>query len=212
MQRGCRMFKVYGRNSSINVQKAVWAMGEAGLEWEWLDKDGVFGIVDVPDYASINPQLRIPTLDDNGLLVRQSNVIVRYVARKYAPDLLLPKDEETRVEAERWMDWQASDNSTPMIKVFWGLVRTLPENRDMAEIRLALDLLHSQFAILDAHLADHCYVAGDTFSMGDIPPGAAAYRYLSMDIDRPIYPHLDLWYHRLRERENYRNLVMVPLA
>ena len=49
------MLKIYGRNSSINVQKAVWAMGEAGLEWEWLDKDGVFGKVNVPDYVAINP-------------------------------------------------------------------------------------------------------------------------------------------------------------
>ena len=206
------MFKVYGRNSSINVQKAVWAMGEAGLEWEWLDKGGVFGTVNVPNYATINPQVRIPTLDDNGLLVRQSNVIVRYVARKYAPDLLLPKNEEAYVEAERWMDWQASDNGAPMVKVFWGLVRTPPEKRDEAEIRAALEVLHGQFAVLDAHLADRSYVAGDIFSMGDIPPGAAAYRYLSMDINRPTLPHLERWFHLLQERENYRNLVMVPLA
>lgn len=187
-------------------------MGEAGLEWEWLDKGGVFGTVNVPNYATINPQVRIPTLDDNGLLVRQSNVIVRYVARKYAPDLLLPKNEEAYVEAERWMDWQASDNGAPMVKVFWGLVRTPPEKRDEAEIRAALEVLHGQFAVLDAHLADRSYVAGDIFSMGDIPPGAAAYRYLSMDINRPTLPHLERWFHLLQERENYRNLVMVPLA
>ena len=206
------MFKLYGRNSSINVQKAAWAMGEAGLEWEWLDKGGVFGTVNVPDYEAINPQVRIPTLDDNGLLVRQSNVIVRYVARKYAADVLLPKDEEAFVEAERWMEWQASDNGPPMVQVFWGLVRTRPEKRDMAEIRTALEVLHGQFAILDAHLVDRSYVAGNTFSMGDIPPGAAAYRYLSLDIRRPAYPHLDKWFKRLQERESYRNLVMVPLA
>ena len=206
------MLKIYGRNSSINVQKAVWAMGEAGLEWEWLDKDGVFGKVNVPDYVAINPQVRIPTLDDDGLLIRQSNVIVRYVARRYAPELLLPKDEGAHVEAERWMEWQASDNGAPMVKVFWGLVRTPPEKRNMDEIRSALAVLHDQFRVLDAHLADRMFVAGDFFSMGDIPPGAAAYRYLSMDIDRPTYPHLNRWYHRLQERVNYRNLVMVPLA
>ena len=56
------------------------------------------------------------------------------------------------------------------------------------------------------------YVAGDFFSMGDIPPGAAAYRYLSMDIDRPTYPHLDQWYQRLQERDSYRNLVAAVLG
>ena len=206
------MFKVYGRNSSINVQKAVWAMGEAGLEWEWLDKNGTFGVVNVPNYAAINPQIRIPTLDDNGLLVRQSNAIVRYIARNYAPSVLLPDDETAYVEAERWMEWQASDNSAPMVKVFWGLVRTPPKNRDTVGIDQALDVLHGQFAILDAHLAEHTYVAGEKFCMGDIPPGAAVYRYLSMDIDRPAYPHLDKWYNKLKERDAYRKLVMVPLT
>ena len=99
-----------------------------------------------------------------------------------------------------------------MVKVFWGLVRTPPEKRDEAEIQAALEVLHGQFAILDAHLADHSYIAGDIFSMGDIPPGAATYRYLSMDINRPTYPHLERWFHLLQERENYRNLVMVPLV
>ena len=88
------------------------------------------------------------------------------------------------------MEWQSSDNGAPMVKVFWGLVRTPPDKRDMAEIRAALKVLHDQFSVLDAHLANHKYVAGNSFSMGDIPPGAAAYRYLSMDIDRPTYPHL----------------------
>jgi len=206
------MFKLYGRNTSINVQKAAWAMGEAGLDWEWLDKGGVFGTVDVPNYAEINPQIRIPTLDDDGLLVRQSNAIVRYVARNYGQDALLPKDEPTYVEAERWMEWQASDNWRPMVVVFWGLIRTAPEERNMAAIEENTAILNDQFGLLNDHLADKPYVTGDTFNMGDIPPGAAVYRYYAMDIDRPDYPHLERWYETLQERDTFRELVMVPLA
>ena len=206
------MLKLYGRNTSINVQKAAWAMGEAGLEWEWFDKDGVFGTVDVPNYAEINPQIRIPTLDDDGLLVRQSNAIVRYIARNYGQEVLLPKDEPTYVEAERWMEWQASDNWRPMVVVFWGLIRTPKGERNMVAIEECTGILNEQFGLLNDYLADRAYVTGDTFTMGDIPPGAAVYRYYAMDIERPDYPYLERWYETLQKRETYRDLVMVLLA
>ena len=204
------MLKIYGRNSSINVQKAVWAMGEAGLEWEWLDKDGVFGKVNVPDYVAINPQVRIPTLDDDGLLIRQSNVIVRYVARKYAQELLLPEDERAHVEAERWMEWQASDNGAPMVQVFWGLVRTPPEKRNMDEIRAALAVLHDQFRALDAHLADRVCCGGLLYGRY-----SARRRRLSLPIHghRPPYlPSSESMVPSIAGTCELRNLVMVPLA
>ena len=113
---------------------------------------------------------------------------------------------------ERWMEWQASDNLQPMVRVFWGLVRTPPEKRDMDEISSSLEVLNSQFEILDAHLSQSAYVAGDKFCMGDIPPGAATHRYYSMDIKRPVYSNLERWYEALQTREAFRKFVMVPLA
>ena len=79
------MLKFYGRKTSINVQKAAWAMGEAGLKWDWIDKDGTVGSIDSQEYRKLNPASQIPTLEDDGLLVRQSNPIVRYISIKYAP-------------------------------------------------------------------------------------------------------------------------------
>ena len=78
------MLKIWGRDTSINVQKASWALGEAGLDFDWIDKEGKPGSIDTPDYRKLNPQVRVPTLDDDGVIVRQSNVIVRYIARKFA--------------------------------------------------------------------------------------------------------------------------------
>ena len=66
--------------------------------------------------------------------------------------------------------------------------------------------------LLNAHLKDRAYITGDNFCMGDIPPGAAAYRYFTMAIDRPAFPHLEQWYRVLQEREAFLKLVMVPLA
>ena len=203
--------KLYGRNTSINVQKAAWVMGEAELNWEWVDKEGGVGTIDSPQYRKINPAAKIPTLDDNGLLVRQSNTIVRYVARKYAPQLI-PRDDPAWVEAERWMEWQNSDNRVPLTKVFWTLIR-IPENKkDTEELSSVIKALNDDFIILDEYLSNRKYIAGEEFSIGDIPPGAAAYRYLSLPIERPVLTNLQNWYQKLVERPKFKEMVMIPLA
>ena len=97
------MLKFYGRKTSINVQKAAWAMGEAGLKWDWIDKDGIVGSIDSREYRKLNPASQIPTLEDDGLLVRQSNAIVRYISKKYAPTKLWPSEYAAYVEASRTM-------------------------------------------------------------------------------------------------------------
>jgi glutathione S-transferase len=96
--------------------------------------------------------------------------------------------------------------------VFWGLIRTAPEKRDMTAISTAVERLGQAMTILDGHLAGHSFVAGEVLTMGDIPVGVAAWRYFNFDIARPELPHLDAWYQRLRAREAYRTHVMLPLT
>ena len=96
--------------------------------------------------------------------------------------------------------------------MFWGLIRTAPEKRDMAAIKAGAERLAQAMTILDRHLADRAFVAGDTLTMGDIPVGVAAWRYFSLDIARPELPHLAAWYGRLQAREAYRTHVMLPLT
>ena len=206
------MLKFYGRKTSINVQKAACAMGEAGLKWDWIDKDGIVGSIDSREYRKLNPASQIPTLEDDGLLVRQSNAIVRYISKKYAPTKLWPSKYSVYVEAERWMEWQATDNLKNMVTVFWGLIRTPPEKQNKDVIANAVWDLNKDFAFLNEHLAGRRYIAGNTFSMGDIPAGAAAYRFYALPIKRHHFPHLETWYQLLQERTPFRELVMVPLA
>ena len=206
------MLTLYGRKTSINVQKAAWAMGEAELDWNWIDKDGIVGSIDSPEYRKLNPTSQIPTLDDNGLLVRQSNPIVRYIARKYAPIKLWPEQDSAYVEAERWMEWQATDNWKNMVTVFWGLIRTPPEKQDKISINRSVEYLNNDFAHLNEHLAGRRYIGGELFSMGDIPAGAATYRFYSLPIERMNFSNLEAWYTLLQERPSFRELVMVPLS
>jgi len=206
------MLKVWGRTNSINVQKVMWAVGELGLEHERIDAGGAFGGLDTPEYGAMNPNRKVPTIDDNGVIVWESNACVRYLAARYGRGGLWPDDAITRAGADMWMDWKLTTLLPDMGIVFWGLVRTPEDKRDHAAISAAAARLGETWKILDHHLASRPYVAGDALTMGDIPVGAACYRYHELAIERPKLPNVEVWYARLRERAPFRTHVMIPLS
>jgi len=206
------MLKIWGRTNSINVQKVMWAVAELGLPHERTDAGGAFGGLDTPAYKSINPNSRIPTIDDNGVIVWESNTVVRYLAARYGAGRLWPIDPAHRSEADRWMDWQQTTIAPDMFPVFWGLVRTPPEKRDTAAIKAAGERLAASWSLLEQHLGGRNFVAGAEFSMGDIPVGCAYARYTKLEIAKPTLPHCDAWHRRLQERPGFRQHVNMPLS
>jgi glutathione S-transferase len=99
-----------------------------------------------------------------------------------------------------------------MTPLFWQLVRTHEAERDPAVITAAERGAATTWGLLDAHLASHPFVAGDAFTMGDIPVGALCHRWLSLPCARPALAHLEGWSRRLQGRAAYQAHVMVPLT
>ena len=101
------MLKIWGRNTSINVQKVMWAIGELGVPHERIDIGGPFGKNNEPFYLAKNPNGLVPTLEeDDGFVLWESNSVVRYLAAKFGTGSLEPADLKARASAGRWMDWQ----------------------------------------------------------------------------------------------------------
>ncbi len=88
------MLKIWGRNTSSNVQKAMWAVGELGLAYERIDVGGAFGKNKEPAYLAMNPNGLVPTLQDGDYLLWESNSIVRYLARIHGKGSLEPSESE----------------------------------------------------------------------------------------------------------------------
>lgn len=206
------MLRIWGRTSSINVQKVMWTVGELGLAHERLDAGGAFGGLDSEAYGRLNPNRRIPVLEDGGTVVWESNAIVRYLAAKHGAGTLWAEDPARRSMADRWMEWQVTTLLPPLHPIFWGLIRTPEQERDMAAIEAAAKAIQPLWRLLDEHLARSCFVAGDDFSMGDIPLGCAFWRYLNLDVERPSLPNVQLWFAELKKREAYRRHVMLPVT
>ena len=206
------MLRIWGRTSSINVQKVMWAVAELGLAHERIDAGGPFGGLDGPDYAAMNPNRLIPVLQDGATVVWESNTIVRYLAARYGAGGLWPEDASRRSEADRWMDWQLTTLQPAIAPIFLGLIRTPPEKRDMALITASAERLGQAMTILDGHLATRPYVAGDALTMGDIPVGCVCWRYANLDVARPDLPNIAAYRERLEQRAGYRAHVMLPLV
>ena len=205
------MLKILGRKNSINVMKVLWACDELGLPFERVDVGGAFAFKNAPDYLKLNPNGRVPTIDDNGFLLWESNVILRYLASTYGDGKLLPVGQ-ARWIGEQWMDWQQTTLGPAMTPVFWGLVRTAPDKRDAAAIQAAHEALLGLWPFVEAHLSRSPYIAGDRFSMADIPLGAMAYRWFAFDLERKPLPHLEAWWRRLSERPGYQKHLTLPMT
>ncbi len=207
------MPRIWGRKTSSNVQKAMWAVGEIGLKVERIDIGGPFGKNREPPYLAMNPNGLVPTLEEeDGFLLWESNSIVRYLAAKHR-SAIEPADPKAQALASQWMDWQLSVMGPAITPVFWGLVRTPAEQRDMAAIKAAKAKTTTAVAILDGQLARTRFLAGDAFSYGDIPVGVMARRYRELVPERPKLEHFERWYAEIAARPAFQEHVSgIPLV
>jgi glutathione S-transferase len=205
------MLKIWGRTNSVNVKKVLWCVEELGLTYERIDAGMQYGVVNTPEYRKMNPNGLVPTIEDDGFVLWESHAIVRYLGAKYGAGKIWPLDLWQRADAERWMDWTFTFLNS-FRPVFWGLVRTPPEKRDLAAIEEGRKKSAELLGYLDAALAGRNYVAGKSFTIGDIPIGCHVQLWMRLPIERPKHPALDAWFARLLDRAPYRKVVDVPLS
>lgn len=205
------MLKVWGRRSSFNVQKVLWLIGELGLAHEHIPAGGSFGRLDEPAFRALSPHGRVPVIEDGDAVVWESHAILRYLAARYDRGGLWSEDAAERARVDGWMDWSQTALQPDFLNgVFWGYYRTPDAQRNWTAIRRSIDGSAGHFRLLDRVLATQPFLAGERFSLADIPAGTSLYRYFELDIERPDVPNVTAWYQRLQARPAYRAYVMVP--
>lgn len=190
----------------------MWTVAELELENVRYNVGGSFGGLDSDDYLKLNPNAKIPTINDNGRILWESNAIVRYLSSEYGRGTLYPEDRYPAALSDQWMDWVKTSFYPVFHTVFFGLIRTPPESRNQRAIDHAIPAVGEILRIVERHLKQRKFMGGDTLTMGDIPLGSCMYRYFNLDIARPALPNLEAWYQRLCEREPYRKNVMIPFG
>jgi glutathione S-transferase len=210
------MLKVWGRVNSVNVKKVLWMLDETGIPYDRSDAGLEHGVVDTPEYRAMNPNGRVPTIEDGGFVLWESNSILRYLAMKHG-SALYPADPAARASADRWMDWQLSTLSPAERNLFWGLVRTPAAKRDMASVMAAMKAAATCWAMVDAWIAKHGgpYLDGAQMTIADIVLGCYARRWFGPEVQvegMPVLPALAGWYAAVGERPGFQRWVAVPMT
>jgi len=206
------MLKIWGRTNSINVQKVLWCCAELQIRFQRVDAGGKFGVNNTAEYLAMNPNGLVPTIDDGGFILWESHAIVRYLSRKHGLGTLWPKEDKGAADADRWMEWYSTTLWNNLRPVFWNLVRVEPEKRDVKLVEDSRKKMAENLKLVESHLADHPFVAGDTLTVGDIPMGVALHRWFLLPIERPVYPNIAAYYERLKQRPPFTQHCAGPLS
>ena len=206
------MLKIWGRKNSSNVRKALWCAEELGLAYEALDAGGAFGVVDTPQYRALNPNGRIPMIEDDGFVLWESNAIVRYLCARHSAGKLYPEELPARFVAEQWMDWQQTTLNPAGRDAFIQWIRTPAAQRNGALIAASVAATEPLLDLLDQHLARSPFMAGEHFTMADIPIGCEMHRWWGLPQERPARPALERWYRTVSTRPGARGVLDQPLA
>ena len=207
-----RLFHIWGRLSSINVRKAVWAAQEVGAAIQRTDAGGHFGLVQRPEFLRMNPNAMVPVLQDGPVTLWESNVIVRYLADQYPEAGLMPDSTAARFEAEQWMDWQQTTLNPAGRDAFVQLIRVPESEREAARVQASIAATTPLMTMLDQRLAHQPFIVGDRFSMADIPVACEVHRWFGLPLPRPARPHVERWFAQLQARPGSKGILDMALS
>jgi len=131
-------------------------------------------------------------------------------AAGHAP--LYPADLQHRFDAERWMDWQQTTLNRAGGPAFIQWIRTPAHERKPEVIAQSVAATEPLLRLLDTHLAQRRFMAGDALTMADIPIACEIHRWWGLPQPRPVLPHLERWWDTLRAHPASRGVLDQPLA
>ncbi len=191
------MIKVLGRQSSGNVQKVLFCLAEAGIEFSREDYGRQFNNTQTAEYKALNPTSKVPTLIDGETVIWESNTILRYLADTGAKTLTGATSAE-RTEVERWMDWLLASINPLYLTMFKDSKK--PAEERVSDYDAQAKELAAALALADAHMAGQSFFALGRLTLADIALGPIVKRCLAFPIDLPALPNLKAWMAAIEAR------------
>ena len=205
---------IWGRANSVNVQKVLWCLAELDLVYARIDAGMAYGKNREPEYLAMNPNGRVPTLVDGDFVLWESNSIMRYLTLAYGRGSpIYPASPRARAGVDRWLDWSLSTLQPVDRPVFWALVRTPLDQRDMVAIQKDADAEAEVWRIADVQLKTRRFIEGDDFTLADIALGAYARRWFGVEgISKPKFAHLERWFAQFATRPGFQKFIAPPMS
>ena len=205
------MLRIWGRTNSINVQKPLLALEELGVPYERIDAGLHFGVNTTPEYRAMNPNAVVPTIDDDGFVLWESNACVRYLARKYGKGAFWPVDIRAQADQDRWMDWQQTTLLAPINAIFAPMIRNMGD-RSPEAIEAGRKKCEVNLVALDTWLATRTWIGGAEFSAAECVVGPTIHRWYHLPIERETHAHLERWFAQLMSRPSAQKIILTPIT
>jgi glutathione S-transferase len=189
------MLRIYGSARS-RATRTLWLAEELGLKYEHFDYAPRSPATRTPEYLALNPNGRVPTIDDDGFVLSESMAINLYLAKKHGK--LYSGDAKHQALAWQWSFWE-TDRLDRQLTTYANNAFVLPEaQRNPAAANGAWDEIAPALDVLEIALGTTQWLAGSEFSVADLNVAAAMVRALTFDIAK--WPHVHEWLHRCWDR------------
>ena len=199
------MIKLYMAAPSGNAHKATLMLSLLGLDHEPVPVNLPEKQQKTPEYLAMNPLGLVPTLDDDGVVIRDSQAILCYLARKYGDGSWLPDDPIGLGHVMEWLSYSANEMLHGC-----ALARALILFNREGDLPAAQERARQSLAVLDAHLADRDWLVGDAPTVADV----ANYVYAGLvhqgDVDPLAYANVVKWFDRIEALPGYVGMAALP--
>ena len=187
------MLKLYGQYRSRTFRVA-WLCKESNINYEHVNVSiNVEGATcKNADYVKLNPNARVPSIDDDGFVMWESAGINLYLAEKYKSPLW-PADMKGKGRMLQWAFFTSNDIEPNMVTVMQHRVMFPPEKRNAALADDADAKLQPKLKVLDEHLAKNRYFGGEKWDMADFMVASVGYSFTAMKYDLSRYPNFQKW-------------------
>jgi glutathione S-transferase len=187
------MLKLYGQYRS-RAFRVAWLCKESNIPYEHvnvtINMEGA--TCKDPEYVALNPNARVPTIDDDGFIMWESGAINLYLAEKYKSPLW-PADLKGKGRMLQWGFFIANDVEPRMITVMQHRVLFPPEKRNPQLAEEADAQLQPRLKVLDDHLAKHPYFGVNRWDMADFMVASVCYSFFAMKYDLSKVPNFQKW-------------------
>ncbi len=208
VQEHAMTIELYVFPPSPRAFKVMAVANHLGLDWTLRFLDMRKGEHKAPDYAALNPNMRMPTLKDGDFVLWESSAIIQYLALKKPESGLLPTDERRRLDVTRWQFWEQAHWDPPcatfiferVVKPFFAGIK----DQDAAAIAKAEEQFHRAAAVLDQHLKGHEFIAGSAPTIADFGVGSPMILAAPAQLPLDRYAEIKRWYATLSALPGWR--------
>ena len=192
------MLKLYGSMAS-RAHRVVWMLKELELPFEHVPTAFQDGSTRQPAFLAVNPNGRVPALDDDGFCLFESMAINLYLARKHGGPLA-PSGMQEEALATQWSFWVVTEVEKPLLFAAANRALFAEDGRNEEEAQMAIAKLDRPFKVLDAHLQRLPHLLGERFTVADLNVATVMDLAPQCGVSLEAWPHVQAWHRRCLDR------------